>query len=73
MGLEYVRISPGFEKYMPKDYVDLVKYGQFGRQVDVQQLGQFKELVEEHPMCAGCFMASSSGSFTQPFPTQRIQ
>jgi pyruvate ferredoxin oxidoreductase beta subunit len=57
MGLEYVRISPGFEKYMPKDYVDLVHYGQFGRQVDVQQLGQFKELVEEHPMCAGCFMA----------------
>jgi len=57
MGLEYVKISEGFEKYMPKDYVDLVKYGQFGREVDVQQLGQFKELVEEHPMCAGCFMA----------------
>jgi pyruvate ferredoxin oxidoreductase beta subunit len=57
MGLEYVKISEGFEKYMPKDYVDLVKYGQFGRDVDVQQLGQFKELVEEHPMCAGCFMA----------------
>jgi pyruvate ferredoxin oxidoreductase beta subunit len=57
MGLEYVRISPGFERYMPKDYVDLVNYGPFGRQVDVQQLGQFKELVEEHPMCAGCFMA----------------
>jgi pyruvate ferredoxin oxidoreductase beta subunit len=37
--------------------VDLVQYGQFGKQIDVQQLGQFKELVEEHPMCAGCFMA----------------
>ena len=57
MGLEYVRISPGFEKYMPRDYVDLVQFGQFGKEVDVMQLGQFKELVEEHPMCAGCYMA----------------
>jgi pyruvate ferredoxin oxidoreductase beta subunit len=55
MGLEYVRISPGFERYMPKDYVDLVRYGQFGRQVDVQQLGQFKELVEEQPNVCGLF------------------
>lgn len=57
MGLEYVRITTGFEDYMPKDYVDLVKYGQFGKEYDIQDLGTFKELVEEHPMCAGCFMA----------------
>ncbi|MEJ5172600.1 MAG: thiamine pyrophosphate-dependent enzyme [Hydrogenothermaceae bacterium] len=57
MGLEYVRITTGFEDYMPKDYVDLVKYGQFGKDYDIQELGTFKELVEEHPMCAGCFMA----------------
>ncbi len=57
MGLEYVKISPGFEKYMPRDYVDLVEFGQFGKEMDVMQLGQFKELVEEHPMCAGCYMA----------------
>ena len=57
MGLEYVRITTGFEDYMPKDYVDLVKYGQFGKEYDIQELGTFKELLEEHPMCAGCFMA----------------
>lgn len=57
MGLEYVKITTGFEDYMPKDYVDLVKYGQFGKEYDIQELGTFKELLEEHPMCAGCFMA----------------
>lgn len=57
MGLEYVKITTGFEDYMPKDYVELVKYGQFGKEYDIQELGTFKELLEEHPMCAGCFMA----------------
>lgn len=57
MGLDYVKIAPGFEKYMPKDYVDLVYAGPFGKEIDVQQLGNFKELLEEHPMCAGCYMA----------------
>nr|BAM71694.1 putative subunit of 2-oxoglutarate:ferredoxin oxidoreductase [uncultured Aquificaceae bacterium] len=57
MSLKYVSITTGFEDYMPKDYVDLVKYGQFGKEYDIQELGTYKELLEEHPMCAGCFMA----------------
>ncbi|MGB9766533.1 MAG: thiamine pyrophosphate-dependent enzyme [Sulfurihydrogenibium sp.] len=57
MSLKYVTITTGFENYMPKDYIDLVRFGPFGKEYDVQELGTFKELVEEHPMCAGCFMA----------------
>lgn len=56
MSLETVRVSPGFEKIMPIEYQDLVNHGPYGRQVKVTEMGKFKELVEEHPMCAGCAM-----------------
>ncbi|HIE58730.1 MAG TPA: ferredoxin oxidoreductase [Persephonella sp.] len=59
MGLRYLQPAPGFKEYLPKDYVDLIDFGPFGKsdQLDATKLGQFKEIVEEHPMCAGCFMA----------------
>jgi pyruvate ferredoxin oxidoreductase beta subunit len=56
MSLETVRPSPGFEELLPIEYRDLVKHGQYGRDVKVSEIGKFKELVEEHPMCAGCAM-----------------
>ncbi len=56
MSLETVRPSPGFEELLPIEYRDLVKHGQYGREVKVSEMGKFKELVEEHPMCAGCAM-----------------
>ena len=54
-------ISKGFETYMPNDYVDLVRKGQIkltteGKKPTVRNMGSFKELLEEHPMCAGCAM-----------------
>ncbi len=56
MSLETVRPSPGFEELLPIEYRDLIKHGQYGRDVKVSEIGKFKELVEEHPMCAGCAM-----------------
>ncbi len=56
MSLDYVKISPGFGKYVAKEYRDFVEHGPFGKQVSVSQLGTFKEALEEHPMCAGCAM-----------------
>jgi pyruvate ferredoxin oxidoreductase beta subunit len=41
---------------MPKEYVDLVERGPYGREVKVSEMGTFKEVIEEHPMCAGCAM-----------------
>ena len=52
--------SSKFKRYLPKDYVELVDYGPFGRDyndVGVKNMGTYKELVEEHPMCSGCWMA----------------
>lgn len=56
MSLETVRVSPGFEKYLPKEYQDLVEDGPFKKERKVSEMGSFKEIVEEHPMCAGCAM-----------------
>ena len=56
MSLDYVKFSPGFEKFMPKEYRDMVEHGPFGKKMSVSQVGTFKEILEEHPMCAGCAM-----------------
>ncbi len=56
MSLATIKPSPGFEKYLPKEYQDLVQDGPFIKQRKVSELGSFKEALEEHPMCAGCAM-----------------
>ncbi|MBT9131548.1 ferredoxin oxidoreductase [candidate division NPL-UPA2 bacterium Unc8] len=50
-------ISPGFEDIMPEEYQDLVNDGPYGRGLGIKNLGTFKELIEEHPLCAGCGLA----------------
>jgi pyruvate ferredoxin oxidoreductase beta subunit len=56
MGLDYVKVTPGFGKYLAKEYRDFVEHGPFGKQVSATQMGTFKEALDEHPMCAGCAM-----------------
>ncbi|EQD26523.1 thiamine pyrophosphate protein domain protein TPP-binding protein, partial [mine drainage metagenome] len=41
---------------MTKEYRDLVERGPYGKQKKVSEMGTFKEIIEEHPMCAGCAM-----------------
>ena len=60
MSLKYMQPANGFKKYLPRDYVDLIDFGPFGKSMEetgADKLGKFKELLEEHPMCAGCWMA----------------
>jgi pyruvate ferredoxin oxidoreductase beta subunit len=52
-------ISPGFEEIMPAEYRELVEHGPFGKELGVSDLGTYKELLEEHPLCAGCGLALS--------------
>jgi len=56
MSLDYVKFTPGLEQFMPKEYRDMVEHGPFGKKTTVSQMGTFKEILEEHPMCAGCAM-----------------
>jgi pyruvate ferredoxin oxidoreductase beta subunit len=62
------KISPGFEEVMPAEYRELVEHGPYGRGVGVADLGAFKELLEEHPLCAGCGLALSLRLFLASLP-----
>ncbi len=59
MSLDIMKINPHFEEFMPEEYRDLVNNGPFGQAKKVTDLGSFKELLEEHPLCAGCNLAIS--------------
>jgi len=53
------KITPGFEDVMPAEYRELVEHGPYEKGFGVSNLGTFKELIEEHPLCAGCGLALS--------------
>lgn len=59
MKRDLFRISPGFEEIMPVEYRDLVANGPFAEKTGVAGMGTYKELLEEHPLCAGCGLALS--------------
>ena len=43
-----------FEDLLPQEYKDLVANGPYHEKKGVKYLGSFKELIEQHPHCAGC-------------------
>jgi pyruvate ferredoxin oxidoreductase beta subunit len=59
MKKDLFKISPGFEDIMPEEYRELVDNGPFENTTGVMGLGVGKELIEEHPLCAGCGLALS--------------
>ena len=59
MNKNLFKISPGYEEIMPAEYLDLINDGPYGKNYGVDDLGTFKELLEEHPLCAGCGLALS--------------
>jgi len=58
MSLANITPSPGYEKWLPIEYRDLVNFGPYfkDKKPKVSDMGKFKEIIEEHPMCAGCAM-----------------
>jgi pyruvate ferredoxin oxidoreductase beta subunit len=57
MSLETLRPSPALKEFLPVEYKDLVDHGPYGQNKKVSDMGKFKEVLEEHPMCAGCAMS----------------
>lgn len=54
-----ITIAPGFEDIMPAEYRELIEHGPYEKGYGISDLGTFKELLEEHPLCAGCGLALS--------------
>ncbi len=57
MSKRIFKMCPEFEDIMPEEYKQLVEKGPYGKGYGVADLGSFKELIEEHPLCAGCGLA----------------
>ena len=63
MSLETLYPSPALKEFLPVEYKDLVEHGPYFNRggkdkqtTKVSDMGKFKEVIEEHPMCAGCAM-----------------
>ena len=63
MSLETLYPAPAFKEFLPVEYKDLVDHGPYHNRggsatqtTKVRDMGKFKEVIEEHPMCAGCAM-----------------
>lgn len=69
MSLNITKINPYFLDVMPQEYIDLVNNGPFGSEKTVGDLGTFKELLEEHPLCAGCNLALAFRLLVASLPT----
>lgn len=46
-----------FADLLPQEYKELISEGPFFEKKGVDDLGSFKEMVEQHPHCAGCGVA----------------
>jgi len=57
MSMNILKPNPHFADILPQEYKDLVANGPFGSEKGMSDLGSFKELIEEHPLCAGCSLA----------------
>ncbi|HSW38223.1 MAG TPA: thiamine pyrophosphate-dependent enzyme [Acidobacteriota bacterium] len=57
MSMNILKPNPHFEEFLPQEYKDLVSGGPFGSERSEGELGVCKELIEEHPLCAGCNLA----------------
>jgi pyruvate ferredoxin oxidoreductase beta subunit len=56
MSFETLRPAPALKDFLPIEYKDLIEHGPYGKNKKVTDMGKFKEIIEEHPMCAGCAM-----------------
>ncbi|HSV74040.1 MAG TPA: thiamine pyrophosphate-dependent enzyme [Chthonomonadales bacterium] len=57
MSMTILKPNPNFVDVLPQEYKDLIDNGPFGGEKVLADLGTFKELIEEHPLCAGCNLA----------------
>lgn len=57
MSLKIITPTAAFSDLLPPEYQELVKEGPYLSAKTINDLGTFKEIIEEHPHCAGCGVA----------------
>ena len=49
MSLDYVKFTPGFDKFMPKEYRDMVEHGPFGKKCRSLKLAHSRKFSKNIP------------------------
>lgn len=57
MSNQIVKPVDAFKEYLPKEYQELVDNGPYHHSRSLKDLGTYKEMIGEHPHCAGCGVA----------------
>lgn len=57
MSKNIMKVCEEFADVLPQEYKELIEDGPWNGDKSIKDLGTFKELVEEHPLCAGCNLA----------------
>lgn len=57
MSVKIITPTEEFKDLLPQEYKELVENGPFHSAKGINDLGSFKEIIEEHPHCAGCGVA----------------
>ncbi len=68
MSEQITRVCPEFVDVMPREYLELIEKGPWSGDKTLKDTGTFKELVEEHPLCAGCNLALAFRSIMASLP-----
>lgn len=68
MSEQITKVCPEFADVMPREYLDLIEKGPWAGGKTLKDIGTFKELVEEHPLCAGCNLALAFKSIMASLP-----
>lgn len=68
MSKKIITPVPEFFDLLPQEYKDLVTDGPYHQEKGIEDLGTFKEIVEEHPHCAGCGVSLGIRQITASFP-----
>ncbi len=57
MSNQIIKPVDAFKEYLPKEYQELVDNGPYHQSRSLKDLGTYKEMIGEHPHCAGCGVA----------------
>jgi pyruvate ferredoxin oxidoreductase beta subunit len=57
MSVKIIRPTAAFADLLPAEYLELAANGPYASPKTINDLGNFKEIIEEHPHCAGCGVA----------------
>ncbi|MBT9167261.1 MAG: hypothetical protein DDT19_00586 [Syntrophomonadaceae bacterium] len=57
MSIKILKPTAAFMDLLPAEYLELVADGPYASPKTINDLGSFKEIIEEHPHCAGCGVA----------------